>query len=207
MIARARASSSTSRCSTAAWQASPHFAENYLVSGEVPQRRGNGGFGGIPSQAFECADGKLIFIVATTNPQFSRACEAFGQPLMEDPRFNSIAARIEHRLELLEILEKIFLERPREHWLVELEARDVPVGPVNNIEETLADEQVRFRELQMSMHDEALDDVRYPIRMSATPVTEYAFPPRLGEDSASVSRELLGLTADEIQDLTEAGLI
>src|SRR3954471_20123734 len=34
-----------------------HYAQSYLVSGEVPQRRGNGGFGGIPSQAFECADG------------------------------------------------------------------------------------------------------------------------------------------------------
>ena len=187
-----------------------HFAENYLVSGEVPQRRGNGGFGGIPSQAFECADGKLIFIVATTNPQFGRACEAFGQPLIDDPRFSSIAARIEHRLELLEILEKIFLERPRDHWLVELEARDVPVGPVNNIEETLADDQVRFRELQVSMHDDALGDVaglRYPIRMSATPVTDYAFPPRLGEDSAAVYGELLGLSSDEISDLADAGVI
>ena len=187
-----------------------HFAENYLVSGDVPQRRGNGGFGGIPSQAFECADGKLIFIVATTNPQFGRACEAFGEPLIEDPRFNSIAARIEHRLELLEILERILRARPREHWLVELEARDVPVGPVNSIEETLADEQVRYRQVQMSMHDDALGDVaglRYPIRMSATPVTDYAFPPRLGEDTAAVYGELLGLSPDEIDDLSDAGVI
>ena len=187
-----------------------HFAENYLVSGEVPQRRGNGGFGGIPSQAFECADGKLIFIVATTNPQFARACEAFGQPLIEDPRFDSIAARIEHRLELLEILEKIFREHPREHWLNAMEALDVPVGPVNNIEETLADEQVRFRRLQMSMRDEALGEVaglRYPIRMSATPVTDYAFPPLLGEDTATVYRELLGLTDGDLEQLAADGVI
>ncbi|QTI70937.1 CaiB/BaiF CoA transferase family protein [Gordonia polyisoprenivorans] len=187
-----------------------HFAENYLVSGEVPQRRGNGGFGGIPSQAFECADGKLIFIVATTNPQFSRACEVFGRPLIEDPRFNSIAARIEHRLELLGTLEQIFLEQPRAHWLEALEALDVPVGPVNTIEETLADEQVRFRQLQISMHDESLGDVaglRYPIRMSATPVTEYTFPPRLGEDSTTIYHELLGLGDEEIQRLAAEGVI
>jgi crotonobetainyl-CoA:carnitine CoA-transferase CaiB-like acyl-CoA transferase len=188
-----------------------HFAENYFVSGEVPQRRGNGGFGGIPSQAFACADGKLIFIVATTNPQFSRACDAFGRPeLMEDPRFNSIAARIEHRLELLEILEEIFAQEPREHWLAELEARDVPVGPVNDIQETLADEQVVFRQLQMAMHDDSLGEVaglRYPIRMSATPVTDYAFPPRLGADSESVYRDLLGLSTEEIKELSDAGVI
>ena len=187
-----------------------HFAENYLVSGEIPQRRGNGGFGGIPSQAFECADGGMIFIVATTNPQFGRACEAFGRPLIEDPRFNSITARIEHRLDLLAILEKIFLEQPRAYWLTELEARDVPVGPVNDIREALADEQVRSREVQMSMHDETLGAVaglRYPIRMSATPVTEYAFPPRLGEDSGSVFRDLLGLTPEQVDELARTGVI
>jgi crotonobetainyl-CoA:carnitine CoA-transferase CaiB-like acyl-CoA transferase len=188
-----------------------HYAENYLVSGEVPQRRGNGGFGGIPSQAFECADGRLIFIVATTNPQFGRACEALGRPqLIEDPRFDSIAARIEHRLELLDILESVFREQPRVYWLAELAARDVPVGPVNDIREALADEQVQHRELQMSMHDDALGDVaglRYPIRMSATPVTEYAFPPRLGEDTRSVYEDLLGLSADEIEQLAADGVI
>jgi crotonobetainyl-CoA:carnitine CoA-transferase CaiB-like acyl-CoA transferase len=188
-----------------------HFAENYLVSGDVPQRRGNGGFGGIPSQAFECADGSLIFIVATTNPQFGRACEAFGRPkLIEDSRFNSIAARIEHRLELLAVLEEIFLEQPREYWLRELEARDVPVGPVNDIAETLADEQVLARQLRMTMHDDTAGDVaalRYPIRMSATPVTEYAFPPRLGADSADVYRDLLGLSAEEIEQLAAARVI
>jgi crotonobetainyl-CoA:carnitine CoA-transferase CaiB-like acyl-CoA transferase len=188
-----------------------HYAQSYLVSGDVPQRRGNGGFGGIPSQAFECADGTLIFIVATTNPQFSRACEAFGRPeLIEDPRFDSIAARIEHRLQLLQILEAIFREHSREHWLAELGARDVPVGPVNDISEALADEQVQFRELQMSMHDASLGDVaglRYPIRLSATPVTDYAFPPRLGEDTHSVYRDLLGLTADDLDELAEAGVI
>lgn len=107
-----------------------HYAQNYLVSGEVPQRRGNGGFGGIPSQAFACADDRRVFIVATTNPQFGRACDAFGRPeLVEDPRFASIAARIEHRLELLEILEGVFRGQPRAYWRGELAARDVPVGP------------------------------------------------------------------------------
>ena len=77
-----------------------------------------GALGGIPSQAFACADDRLVFIVATTNPQFGRACDAFGRPeLVEDPRFTSIAARIEHRLELLEILEGIFREQPRAYWL------------------------------------------------------------------------------------------
>lgn len=42
-----------------------HYAQNYLVSGQPAPRRGNGGFGGIPSQAFRCADAD-IFVVAST---------------------------------------------------------------------------------------------------------------------------------------------
>jgi len=188
-----------------------HYAENYLVSGEVPARRGNGGFGGIPSQAFTCADGKLIFIVATTNPQFGRACAAMGRPeLIEDPRFDSIAARIEHRLELLDLLERIFAERPAAHWLEVLDAADVPVAPVNDIGEALADPQVRHRDLQVSMPHPRfgeLPTLRYPIRMSATPVQRYAAPPELGADTRDVLRSLVGVPDAQLDALAADGVI
>ena len=188
-----------------------HYAENFLVGGEVPARRGNGGFGGIPSQAFTCADGKMIFIVATTNPQFSRACAAMGRPeLIEDPRFDSIAARIEHRLELLDVLERIFAERPAADWLAALDAADVPVAPVNDIREALADPQVRHRDLQVSMPHPAFGELpalRYPIRMSATPVQRYDAPPELGADTRKVLGSLLGLGDTELDGLGAEGVI
>jgi crotonobetainyl-CoA:carnitine CoA-transferase CaiB-like acyl-CoA transferase len=188
-----------------------HYAQSYLVSGEVPVRRGNGGFGGIPSQAFTCADGKMIFIVATTNPQFGRACAAMGRPeLIEDPRFDSIAARIEHRLEMLDVLEQIFAGAPAHHWIDVLGAADVPVSPVNDIREALADPQVVHRDVTMTMTDAHLGDVpglRYPIRMSATPVETYAAPPELGADTYDVLGSLLGLGRDELADLGAAGVI
>jgi crotonobetainyl-CoA:carnitine CoA-transferase CaiB-like acyl-CoA transferase len=188
-----------------------HFAENYLISQEVPQRRGNGGFGGIPSQAFTCADGRMVFIVATTNSQFGRACQAFGRPdLPGDARFSSIAARIEHRLELLAVLEQIFAAEPAGHWLAALDALDVPVGPVNDIEQALDDEQVRHRELRIQMRHEqlgAIPGLRYPVRMSGTPVTEYAAPPQLGADTQAVLSGLLGLGPEEIEDLRRADVI
>ncbi len=64
-----------------------HFAMNYLVSGEVPRRRGNGGYGGIPSQAFQCAD-KPLFLVAGNDKQFAAFCAAADRTdLLQDPRF------------------------------------------------------------------------------------------------------------------------
>ena len=182
-----------------------HFVENYLVSGEVPERRGNGGFGGIPSQAFECSDGKQLFLVATSNPQFARTCTALGRPdLVDDPRFASIAARIEYRLQLLEILEALFAKDTAAHWIEALEAVDVPVSPVNDIREALSDEHVRERAVQMSMEHAqvgAIPGLRYPVRMSETPVVEYAAPPSLGEHTREVLSRIVGLDEAAIDEL------
>ena len=188
-----------------------HYAENYLVSGEVPERRGNGGFGGIPSQAFTAADGRLFFIVATTNPQFGRTCRAIGHPdLITDPRFDSIAARIEHRLELLAVLEDIFRTHEAAHWIDVLTAADVPVAPVNDIRSALDDPQVRSRGMQIEMeHPDAgtVPGLRYPVRMSGTPVETYTAPPVLGEHTAEVLSDVLGVDPAELSRLADDGVI
>jgi crotonobetainyl-CoA:carnitine CoA-transferase CaiB-like acyl-CoA transferase len=188
-----------------------HYAENYLVSGEVPERRGNGGFGGIPSQAFTAADGRMFFIVATTNPQFGRACRAMGHPdLIKDPRFDSIAARIEHRLELLAVLEEIFRSREAAHWIDVLTAADVPVAPVNDIRSALDDPQIRSRGMRIEMeHPDAgtVPGLRYPVRMSTSPVETYTAPPVLGEHTAEILTDVLGVDPAELSQLTDDGVI
>lgn len=188
-----------------------HYAQNYQVTGQVPERRGNGGFGGIPSQAFECADGKMFFIVATTNPQFGRACAAIGHPeLASDPRFDSIAHRIEHRLDLLPILEKIFLGNTAEHWVTLLKEADVPAAPVNDVAQALDSEHARARGLEISMEDaqgRTVSGLGYPIRMSESPVAEYVAPPTLGADTESVLSELLGMDSAEVGRLKAEGVL
>jgi crotonobetainyl-CoA:carnitine CoA-transferase CaiB-like acyl-CoA transferase len=188
-----------------------HYAENFLVTGEVPERRGNGGFGGIPSQAFSAADGRMFFIVATTNPQFGRACAAIGHPdLIADPRFDSIAARIEHRKELLAVLEEIFRGREAAHWIDVLTEADVPVAPVNDIRSALEDPQVRSRGVPMEMtHPDAgvVPGLRYPIRMSGSPVQTYAAPPTLGEHTTEILTEVAGVDPSELSRLADDGVI
>lgn len=187
-----------------------HFAMNYLVSGEVPQRRGNGGFGGVPSQAFDCADG-MIFIVAGNDKQFGALCRALGcAHWADDPRFDHPGGRVVHRDVLLALLRARLREQPVAHWLALLDAADVPASPVNELPQVFANPQVRHRGLLVrSEHPQAgaLPLLASPLRLSATPVTDYPAPPAVGQHTREVLRERLAFTESDLDALAACGVI
>lgn len=187
-----------------------HFAMNYLVSGEVPERRGNGGFGGVPSEAFHCAD-RPIFIVAANNRQFSALCEAAGRmDIFADPRFDSTAHRIANRKALLGVLEEVFKSRPRAEWLSLLDMADVPASPVNELPEVFENEQVRHRGMRVEVEHPLAGKIGMlanPIRLSATPVTGYTAPPLMGQHTREVLQRLLGMGTAELDALAAKSII
>jgi crotonobetainyl-CoA:carnitine CoA-transferase CaiB-like acyl-CoA transferase len=181
-----------------------HFAMNYLVSGEVPVRRGNGGFGGVPSQAFDCRDGG-IFIVAGNNRQFTALCNAIASPaLAEDARFNHAAGRVIHRDALLEALREVLRQRTVAEWLARLDAADVPAGPVNELPEVFANPQVQHRRMLVETEHPVAGTLRLlanPMRLSATPIDDYPAPPLLGQHTREVLAERLQFSAAQIDAL------
>ncbi|MFI8073570.1 CaiB/BaiF CoA transferase family protein [Streptomyces sp. NPDC086033] len=187
-----------------------HFAMNYLVSGEVPQRRGNGGYGGIPSQAFPCKD-RPIFLVAGNDKQFAAFCAAADRTdLLQDERFATTSARIAHREEILPVLAAILRTRTRDEWLTVLDAHDVPAGPYNEMPEVFADPQIQHRGMLIEVEDPAsgqLPMLANPIRFTATPVEGYAPPPALGEHTDEVLTALAGLTEDQLAGLRARGVV
>ena len=187
-----------------------HFAMNYLVSGEIPQRRGNGGYGGIPSQAFPCKD-KPIFLVAGNDKQFAAFCAAADRTdLLQDERFATTSARIAHRQEILPVLEAIMRTRTRDEWLAVLDEHDVPAGPYNEMPDVFADPQIQHRGMLVEVEDPTsghLPMLANPIRFTATPVEEYAPPPALGEHTAEVLTGLAGLTEDQLAGLRSRGVV
>ncbi|HMS74889.1 CaiB/BaiF CoA-transferase family protein [Gordonia sp. (in: high G+C Gram-positive bacteria)] len=190
-----------------------HYVQNYLVSGEPAPRRGNGGFGGIPSQAFTCADGEDIFVVASTPRQFAGLAGALGRPeLTDDPRFATVSARIANRDHVLEVLSAIFATEPREVWVRRLEDADVPCSPVNSMPQVFANPQIVHREMLRhtdtgAVRDSAVPVLRNPIRLSQTPIHGYRRPPRLGADTDDVLADVLGATTSDIDKLRAAGAI
>lgn len=183
-----------------------HFAMNYLVSGEIPERRGNGGYGGIPSQSFRCKD-RDIFLTAGNNPQFIRLCTALERmDLFEDPRFNSTANRINNRPALLALLDEIFLTRTAAEWLARLDAADVPSSIVNDIAGALSNPQIQHREMVREIEHPVSGSLKVlsnPIRLSETPITDYTPPPLVGQHTDEILIAA-GYSADEIDGLRRA---
>ena len=187
-----------------------HYAQNFLVSGVPAPRRGNGGFGGIPSQAFRCADAE-IFVVASTPKQWSALANARERPeLADDPRFATVSTRIANRDLVLQPLDSIFVQHSAAHWVAALEAADVPVSPVNTMDAVFANPQVRHRELRTTVAHQtagAVDLIANPIRYPAGPATTYTAPPLLGEHTDEILTGVLAKTPDEIAGLRAGGAI
>lgn len=187
-----------------------HYAQIYLVSGKAPPRRGTGGNGGVPSQTFRCSDGSVM-LTAGNDAQFARLCQVLGvAELATDPRFADNNGRVENRKELIAILSAQFLQKPASAWLPLLQQGGVPSGPINTLEQVFADPHVRERGMEVKvahpLHD-SLSLIANPIRFSDTPVRDYAAPPMLGQDTAAVLRDRLGLDDAAIGALREQGAI
>ncbi len=90
------------------------------------------------------------------------------------------------------------------------EAESIPVAVVSSIDQVVADPQIRHRHMVTEL---AAPDGRHarvmgnPIALADTPATEHRFPPRLGENTADVLRDVLGLTALEVDELVRKGVV
>ena len=185
-------------------------AMNYLVTGVAPQRLGNAHPNIVPYQVFGTSDGHIIVAVGNEN-QYARMCEVLGRPdLASDARFATNASRVNHREELVAIVQSVFATRTMREWLDALERVGVPCGPINTIADVFADPQVQARGLRLDLPHPAIGSVpsvANPIRYSATPIDYRSAPPMLGADTDEILRDTLGLAPAEIARLRQAGVV
>lgn len=184
----------------------------YLMSGAVPGRRGNDHPAIVPYGSFPAADGD--FVVAVGNDaQFRRFCALLDAPeLGADPRFAANADRVRNRAALIPLLRARTVTRSVAEWLILMEARGVPGGPINDLAAVFAHPQARHREMSVEMRHAAAGDgavslIGNPLRLSRTPVRYRHPPPMLGEHTEAVLREVLDFDAERVEALKRAGAI
>ncbi|MEH3101962.1 CaiB/BaiF CoA transferase family protein [Sphingomonas adhaesiva] len=154
-------------------------ALNWMASGVVPQRMGNGHANLTPYQSFPTADGDLIIAVGNDR-QFAKLCDVLGLPDMAtDPRFATNPARVANRAALLPLVTARTVMWNSADLLAALEASGVPVGPVNRIDQVFADPQVIARGMRLTV--DGLPGLAAPITYDGVRVQAPAASPRLGE--------------------------
>ena len=185
-------------------------AQRYLSLGDVPGLAGNTHPVIAPYGVFETADGPLNIAPATAE-MWKRLCDVLElQQLVDDPRYATNAARMERRVELKGIIEARLKERSRGEWSRRLLAADIPAGPINNLADVFADEQVVHLQLVEEMQHTQLGTIRQvgsPITFdSRTGASIRRAPPVLGEHTFEVLREY-GYTQGDLDTLAGAGVI
>jgi crotonobetainyl-CoA:carnitine CoA-transferase CaiB-like acyl-CoA transferase len=172
-----------------------NVGSGYLNANAEPRRWGNAHPNIVPYQVFRGKDDKYFVVGVGTEGlwmKFVRTLQAEAT-LGKDPRFTSNSLRIEHRVELISMLQKRFDSEPRDAWLKKFAEAGIPAAPINGVPEALWDEQALARGMVVQMEHPALREVRSianPVKFSDMPVTYRLPPPMLGEHTAEITRSL-----------------
>jgi crotonobetainyl-CoA:carnitine CoA-transferase CaiB-like acyl-CoA transferase len=187
-----------------------YLAQYFWADGRVPEPLGSGHASVVPYQSVVTSDGHLI-VAVFAEKFWSGFCRAAGHPEWAgDPRFASNRDRVAHRAELAAMIEETFAASTTDEWLARLRAEGVPAAPILTIDRVLADSQVNQRRMVVEMaHPRlgALPTLGTPIKVDGVLAVETVAPPRLGEHTSDVLRDLLQYGDARIADLRRAGTI
>lgn len=180
----------------------------HLNEGRTPQRLARSAHPSlVPFQLFEGSDDRW-FVVACAKEKFWTALtQAIDLPgLAEEGRFIDFGARLEHRAELVAILDERFATAPADHWIGVLEDAGVPVSAVQSVPEALEDDHTRARDMIVETPHETFGSVR-SLRTASRidgDVVEHQRAPRRSEHTNALLEELR-YSSSRIAELTASG--
>jgi crotonobetainyl-CoA:carnitine CoA-transferase CaiB-like acyl-CoA transferase len=185
-----------------------NLAQAYLTSGTVPARQGNAHLQIVPYQLFATADGWLVLAVGNDG-QWQRFCACAEPHLGTDPRFQTNPLRVENREILIPLVEQVLRRRSTAQWQQVLESAQVPHAPVWSYAELFARPELLERGLRLAVRDgqgRPVDLVGSPFHVGAEQPAG-RMPPELGEHTAQVLHEWLGVAEERVQEWRQRGVV
>ena len=187
-----------------------YLSQIYFVSGKSPEPVGTQHPSIVPYGSFPTSDGYVIVACLTERfwHNFARCLDR--SDLIEDPRFALYEQRLANRDELEPIIHERMLQNDTAYWLERLTEFDIPNAPILSIGEALEQEHVAARGLIETVEHPVIGSlqlVRNPIRFDGEEPAMSRAPSLLGENTAEVLGNALGMDENEIQTLIRKGVV
>ena len=179
-------------------------AARWLMRGEVAKQAGNNHPTSIPTGVYKTKDGYMNLAV-TGMKIWTRMCEAIGAPdLATHPEYSASALRSKNRDKLHDVLEEYFIKMDTAYWIETLNKAGVPAGPIYSIDQAFGDPQAKTLGMVQKVGD--ISYLGQPVTLSRTPSHAYAHPPKQGEHTSDILREM-GYRDGEIEQLRKKGIV
>lgn len=187
-----------------------YLSQLAFLTGEDPKPVGNAHPSVVPYDAFPAADGAIV-IACLADRFWPKLCAALGIPETgADPRFATLALRRENRALIEPRISAITAARTVAEWERVLLEHDVPHAPVLGVRAALAHPQAQARGMVAEVEHPTAGTLRLlgrPIKFPGEDQAALKPPPALGQHSAEVLREELGMAEEAIEDLRRRGII
>jgi formyl-CoA transferase len=181
-------------------------AARWLQAHEVPKQAGNNHPTSIPTGVFKTKDGH-INIASTGQVMWERLCKAIDVPeLINHPDYKTGALRSKNRDAINAAIEAKTVAKTSADWIDKFNEIGVPCGPIYNIDQVFADEQVKHLGIAQEAkkpNGETQTFVGQPFALSRTPSRIVATPPEIGQHTDEVLKEF-GFGDKEIAELHAA---
>ncbi len=161
-----------------------HFA-SYRASGQVPERHRTGSHRVVPFESFETKTGPIL-IAAGNDRLFAKLARVLGHPeWASDPKFQTNAARVENKQDLIAHIAEIFATGLKGEWIDRLEAEGVPCAVINTLPEAIAHPQTAALSMVLPVPGDTCTLMALPLSFDGTRPTIRLAPPRIGEHDGS----------------------
>ena len=181
----------------------------YDGAGEIREPSGTTVTGIVPTNTYECKDGKFLVIGGNGDSIFARLMQAVGRAdIAENPNYASNADRVVHQKFLDDVLKKWCKKKTIKNAMSILEESRVPCGPVYNVADMMSDPHFNDRDLfeKVEINGEPLNIPAILPKLSQSPgATEWPGP-KLASHTDDILQSI-GITEDKIKIFKTNGIV
>jgi crotonobetainyl-CoA:carnitine CoA-transferase CaiB-like acyl-CoA transferase len=186
-----------------------HFITRHFATGEIPGPSGSGSLGSPTYRAFQASDDWVV-ISAFNQKMWRGLCAALEKnEWADDLRFHTAGSRSENKNMLIGMIGEVIRKQPIFYWLEKLKENEVPCSPVNTIDKVVLEPQVKACNMVQDIELPGLGVMSMaglPVKFSDTPGSIRRHPPKLGQHTEEVLREM-AYDSDRILTLSDQGVI